>query len=176
MQQQATADGYLVVTGNVSVDATRIYKWGTTTTTPVLLSPEFDEENHTMSVSLAANETGDNYYLYNTRPAPDDGTYIPAVHSLSYVQGFFSNAYETVALSDISSYTLQVPKGLVDPDYSIVETKGNVYDGVNAIGIDGSNHLTNVAGGGAIRIRATKEAKSIDYILTVAYSASEYPG
>ncbi len=176
LKMNATADGYLVVTGNVSVDATRIYKWGTTTTTPVLLSPEFDEENHTMSVSLAANETGDNYYLYNTRPAPDDGTYIPAVHSLSYVQGFFSNAYETVALSDISSYTLQVPKGLVDPDYSIVETKGNVYDGVNAIGIDGSNHLTNVAGGGAIRIRATKEAKSIDYILTVAYPATAYPG
>lgn len=172
----ATSDGYLIVKGNVSSSMTKIYKWGTSTAIPVELYPEFDEENHTMSVSLATNLSGDNYYLYNLQPDPDDGTYIPPVHSISYVPGFFSNAYETVALSDISSYTLQVPKGLVDPDYSIVETKGDVYDGEHAIVIDGSNHLTNVAGGGAIRIRATKEAKSIDYILTVAYPATAYPG
>ena len=174
LKMNATADGYLVVTGNVSVDATRIYKWGTTTTTPVLLSPEFDEENHTMSVSLATNETGDNYYLYNTRPAPDDGTYVPAVHSLSYVQGFFSNAYETVALSAISTYTLQVPKGLVDPTYTIVDTAGDVGS-VESLSIS-AGKITGVAGGGAIRIRATKDAKSLDYILTVAYPASAHPG
>lgn len=176
LKLNATADGYLIVKGNVNSEITRVYKWGTTTTTPQQFIPEFDEENNTMSVTLGTNESGDNYYLYNTKPDPDDGTYVPPVHSISFVPAFFQNSYETVALSDISSYTLQVPKGLVDPDYSIVETKGNVYDGVNAIGIDGSNHLTNVAGGGAIRIRATKEAKSIDYILTVAYPATAYPG
>lgn len=176
VKMNATSDGYLIVKGNVSSSMTKIYKWGTSTATPVELYPEFDEENHTMSVSLATNLSGDNYYLYNLQPDPDDGTYIPPVHSISYVPGFFSNAYETVALSDISSYTLQEAKGLVDPDYSIVETKGDVYDGKHAIDIDGSNHLTNVAGGGAIRIRATKEAKSIDYILTVAYPAPLYPG
>ncbi len=168
------ADGYLIVTGNVSEERTVIYKYNTSRTDGTLLTSVTYGEN-TLSVSL---ESGATYYLYNRFLPTDDESdiYIPLVHSISYVPGFFSNAYETVALSDISSYTLQVPKGLVDPDYSIVETKGNVYDGVNAIGIDGSNHLTNVAGGGAIRIRATKEAKSIDYILTVAYSASEYPG
>jgi len=171
LKLNASQDGYLVVTGNVNADATKIYKWGTTTSTPAQLSPEFDEENHTMSVSLAANETGDNYYLYNTRPAPDDGTYIPAVHSLSYVQGFFSNAYETVALSAISTYTLQVPKGLVDPTYTIVDTAGDVGS-VGSLSIS-AGKITGVAGGGAIRIRATKDAKTLDYILTVAYPADK---
>lgn len=168
-----TAAGYLIVTGNVSEERTVIYKYNTSRTDGTLLTSVTYSEN-TLSVSL---ESGATYYLFNKLLATDDESdiYIPLVHSISYVPGFFSNAYETVALSDISSYTLQVPKGLVDPVYSIVETKGNVYDGEHAIVIDGSNHLTNVAGGGAIRIRATKEAKSIDYILIVAYPAT-YPG
>ena len=172
----ATADGYLIVKGNVNSEITRVYKWGTTTTTPQQLTPEFDEENNTMSVTLGTNESGDNYYLYNTKPDPDDGTYVPPVHSISFVPAFFQNSYEAVAFNNINTYTIQVARGFDTPTYTIVETKGNVYDGVNAIGIDGSNHLTNIAGGGAIRIRATKEAKSIDYILTVAYPASAYPG
>lgn len=168
----ATANGYLVVTGNVSADATRIYKWGTTTTTPVLLTPEFNEEKHTMSVTLGTNETGDNYYLYNTRPDPDDGTYIPPVHAISYVPGFFSNSYETVRFEDISSYTLQTVKGFDAPTYTIIETAGDVG---NSVGISGSK-LTDVAGGGAIRIRATKDTKYVEYVLTVAYPATAYPG
>ncbi len=170
----ATSDGYLIVKGNVSSSMTKIYKWGTTTTTPVELYPEFDEENHTMSVSLATNLSGDNYYLYNLQPDPDDGTYIPPVHSISYVPGFFSNAYETVALSDISSYTLQEAKGFSDPEYSIVEKKGDVGASVAISG----NKLENVAGGGAIRIRATKteDEKYIEYTLIVAYPATAYPG
>ena len=176
LKLNATADGYLIVKGNVNSEITRVYKWGTTTTTPQQLTPEFDEENNTMSVTLGTNESGDNYYLYNTKPDPDDGTYVPPVHSISFVPAFFQNSYETVAFNNINTYTIQVARGFDTPTYTIVETKGNVYDGVNAIGIDGSNHLTNVAGGGAIRIRATKEAKSIDYILTVAYPATAYPG
>lgn len=172
----AAADGYLVVTGNVSSSMTRIYKWGTTTTTPVLLTPEFNEEKHTMSVTLGTNESGDDYYLYNTRPAPDDGTYTPPVHSISFVPGFFTNAYETVRLENIASYTVQTVKGFDSPTYSIVETAGNVYDGEHALAVDGSGHITNVAGGGAIHIRATKDAKSVDYVLTVAYPATAYPG
>ena len=176
LKLNATADGYLIVKGNVNSEITRVYKWGTTTTTPQQFIPEFDEENNTMSVTLGTNESGDNYYLYNTKPDPDDGTYVPPVHSISFVPAFFQNSYETVAFNNINTYTIQVARGFDTPTYTIVETKGDVYDGEHAIGIDGSNHLTNVAGGGAIRIRATKEAKSIDYILTVAYSASEYPG
>ena len=176
LKLNATADGYLIVKGNVNSEITRVYKWGTTTTTPQQLIPEFDEENNTMSVTLGTNESGDNYYLYNTKPDPDDGTYIPPVHSISFVPAFFQNSYETVAFNNINTYTIQVARGFDTPTYTIVETKGDVYDGEHAIGIDGSNHLTNVAGGGAIRIRATKEAKSIDYILTVAYPASAYPG
>lgn len=168
------ADGYLIVTGNVSEERTVIYKYNTSRTDGTLLTSVTYGEN-TLSVSL---ESGATYYLYNRFLPTDDESdiYIPLVHSISYVPGFFSNAYETVALSDISSYTLQVPKGLVDPDYSIVETKGNVYDGVHAIGIDGSNHLTNVAGGGAIRIKATKGDDYAYYYLTVAYPATAYPG
>lgn len=169
-----TAAGYLIVTGNVSEERTVIYKYNTSRTDGTLLTSVTYSEN-TLSVSL---ESGATYYLYNKLLATDDESdiYIPLVHSISYVPGFFSNAYETVALSDISSYTLQVPKGLVDPDYSIVETKGDVYDEKNAIGIDGENHLTNVVGGGAIRIRATKDDKSIEYTLIVAYPADTYPG
>lgn len=171
VKMNATSDGYLIVKGNVSSSMTKIYKWGTTTATPVELYPEFDEENHTMSVSLATNLSGDNYYLYNLQPDPDDGTYIPPVHSISYVPGFFSNAYETVALSDISSYTLQEAKGFSDPVYTIEETKGDVGASVAISG----NKLVNVVGGGAIRIRATKDDKSIEYTLIVAYPAT-YPG
>lgn len=168
----ATSDGYLIVKGNVSSGMTRIYRYGTTTGTPEELHPEFDEENHTMSVSLATNLPGDNYYLYNLQPDPDDGTYIPPVHSISYVPGFFSHAYETVAYDAIDTYTLQEAKGFVDPVYSIVEKKGDVGASVAISG----NKLINVNGGGAIRIRAEKGGETIEYTLIVAYPATPYPG
>lgn len=167
----ATQDGYLIVTGNVNNSLTRIYKWGTTTTTPQQLTPEFNEEQHTMAVTLATNETGDNYYLYNIQHEPWDETYIPPVHSISFVQGFFANAYEAVRFEDIESYQVQEVKGLSSPTYTIVETKGDVFNG-NPLAVDGSRHITSVAGGGTIHIRATQDTKSVDYYLTVAYPAT----
>lgn len=173
-----SANGYLIVTGNVSEERTVIYKWNTDRTDGILLTAANSGLTITENTLSASLESSATYYLYNKMLPTDDASdiYIPLVHSISFVPGFFSNAYETVRYEDVASYTLQVPKGLVEPSYTIVETKGNVYDGVNAIGIDGSNHLTNVAGGGAIRIRATKGLESLDYVLTVAYPATTYPG
>ena len=172
-----SANGYLIVTGNVSEERTVIYKWNTDRTDGILLTAANSGLTITENTLSASLESGATYYLYNKMLPTDDASdiYIPLVHSISFVPGFFSNAYETVRYEDVASYTLQVPKGLVDPLYEVVGTKGDVSDGEHAIGIDGSNHLTNVAGGGAIRIRATKDAKSLDYILTVAYPAT-YPG
>ena len=171
-----TQAGYLMVTGNVSEERTVIYKYNTNRTDGILLTT-VDIKDNMLTASL---ESGATYYLYNKMLDSDDASdiYIPLVHSISYVPGFFSNAYETASLTDVQNgtYTIQTPKGFTSPTYTITDTAGDVYDNEHAVGIDGANHLTNVAGGGAIRIKAEEGGNEAYYVLTVAYQATTYPG
>lgn len=176
--------GYLIVTGNVSAERTVLYKdnnvpgsvdtqenrnnatlvGGYNGETPV---GDTEIDGNTFSVSLEANSV---YFLYNKRITEDiyNNIYVPLVHSITFVPGFFSNAYEITSLANASTYTIQTVKGFSSPTYTIEQTVGNV--GSPTISGD---KITGIAGGGAIRIRATQGTDQAEYILTVAYPAAD---
>ena len=183
VKMKASKDGHLVVKGNVETGVTKLYRYtrgGDPEVTDVTSHIVFNTEEHTMSVSLDANAaSGDYYYLYNSRPVPDDGTYISPVHSISFVPGFFAKQYEIIEFSNISTYEIQDVTGFVEPTYTIDGKVGDVDDGENALTIDvidGKKYIKNVKGSGTIRIKATKGDDVAYYYLTVAYPATPYPG
>ena len=167
------SDGYLIVTGNVSTERTVIYKYNTTRLDGILLTADDNGlvyNGNTMSVSLEKNKT---YYLYNKRLESDEtnNTYVPLVHSITFVKGFFQDASQVISLDEKSTYTIQEVKGITSPIYSI-DGAGDVG---STLGIDASKHITGIVGGGAIKIKAqdpNDETSTASYVLTVAYPAS----
>ena len=180
--------GYLIVTGNVSAERTVLYKdnndqnlnessrdhnnaelvGGYIGETPVR---DTKIDGNTFSVSLQADSV---YFLYNKRTTEDlsNNIYVPLVHSITFVPGFFAHAYEVTSLADATpSYPIQTVKGFSSPEYTIVGTKGDV----GSPSISGTQ-ITGITGGGAIRIRAQQDTNQAEYILTVAYPATAYPG
>lgn len=183
---KATQAGYLIVTGNVEEETTKIYRYGHDGVNiyDVTQHAVFDAEEHTMSVTLEINNGGENdfYYLYNIAPTPDDGTYIPAVHSIRYLPGFFTNSFMSVAVPagggnvTVSNFL----NGITNPDYVIVDRKGDITSDSPSIvsGNQAGCIISGITKSGVLKITATQHegTASATFYLTVAYSASEYPG
>lgn len=181
---KATTDGYLIVTGNVEAGTTKIYRYGNDgdNVYDVTQHAVFDAEAHTMSVSLDANAaSGDYYYLYNSRPVPDDGTYISPVHSITYVPGFFANSYMVTALptggGDVTINNILY--GITTPDYTIEAKVGDISsDSPTITGTTENCTISGITKSGVLKITATQHegTASATYYLTVAYPATTYPG
>ena len=183
---KATQAGYLIVTGNVEEETTKIYRYGHDGVNiyDVTQHAVFDAEEHTMSVTLEINNGGENdfYYLYNTAPTPDDGTYIPAVHSIRYLPGFFTNSFMSVAVPagggnvTVSNFL----NGITNPDYVIVDRKGDITSDSPSIvsGNQAGCIISGITKSGVLKITATQHegTASATFYLTVAYPASAYPG
>ena len=163
---ETTANGYMVLTGNVSSSRSRLYKSDGTA-----IETDIDESEHTLAASLTSGNT---YYLYNLRTIGDatDGAIVPMVNSISYVDAYFSRGYEVIPIPTDANHstTIQTVKGLANPTYTI-ECKGDVGNPT----ISGTT-ITGIEGGGAIKVTATDGGSSLSYIITVAYPATEYPG
>ena len=183
---KATQAGYLIVTGNVEEETTKIYRYGHDGVNiyDVTQHAVFDAEEHTMSVTLEINNGGENdfYYLYNTAPTPDDGTYIPAVHSIRYLPGFFTNSFMSVAVPagggnvTVSNFL----NGITNPDYVIVDRKGDITSDSPSIvsGNQAGCIISGITKSGVLKITATQHegTASATFYLTVAYPASAHPG
>ena len=163
---EATANGYMVMTGNVSSAKSKLYKNDGT-----VVETEIDESEHTLAASLTSGST---YYLYNLRTIGDatDGVIVPMVNSISYVDAYFVRGYEVIPIPTDANHstTIQTVKGLANPTYTI-ECQGDVGNPV----ISGTT-ITGIEGGGAIKVTATDGHSSLSYIITVAYEATDYPG
>ncbi len=163
---ETTANGYMVLTGNVSSSRSRLYKSDGTA-----IETDIDESEHTLAASLTSGNT---YYLYNLRTIGDatDGAIVPMVNSISYVDAYFSRGYEVIPIPTDANHstTIQTVKGMVNPTYTI-DYKGDVGSPT----INGTT-ITGITGGGAIKVTATDGNTSLSYIMTVAYEATEYPG
>lgn len=163
---QTTADGYMILTGNVSVARSKLYR-----SDGIAVETEIDESEHTLAASLISGNT---YYLYNIRPIGDatDGVIVPMVHSISYVDAYFAKGYDVIPIPTDANHstTIQTVKGMVNPTYTI-DYKGDVGSPT----INGTT-ITGITGGGAIKVTATDGNTSLSYIMTVAYEATEYPG
>lgn len=175
---KATTGGYLIVTGNVEAGTTKIYRYGNDgdNVYDVTQHAVFDAEAHTMSVSLEANGEGnDYYYLYNTNP--NDGTYTPPVHSITYVPGFFANSYMVTALptggGDVTINNILY--GITTPDYTIEAKVGDISsDSPTITGTTENCTISGITKSGVLKITATQHegTASATYYLTVAYPAN----
>lgn len=163
---EATANGYMVLTGNVSSTKSKLYKNDGTA-----VETEIDESEHTLAASLTGGST---YYLYNLRTIDDatDGVIVPMINSISYVDAYFARGYEVIPIPTDANHstTIQTVKGLANPTYTI-ECQGDVGNPT----ISGTT-ISGIEGGGAIKVTATDGYSSLSYIITVAYEAIEYPG
>lgn len=163
---QTTADGYMILTGNVSVARSKLYR-----SDGIAVETEIDESEHTLAASLISGNT---YYLYNIRPIGDatDGVIVPMVHSISFVDAYFAKGYDVIPIPTDANHstTIQTVKGMVNPTYTI-DYKGDVGSPT----INGTT-ITGITGGGAIKVTASDGSSSLSYIMTVAYEATEYPG
>lgn len=162
---EASANGYMVLTGNVSTVRSKLYKSDGTA-----IDTEIDEGEHTLAASL----TSGTYYLYNQRLLEDatDGVIVPLIHSISYVEACFVKGYEIIPIPTDANHstTIQLVKGMANPTYTI-DYKGDVGSPT----INGTT-ITGITGGGAIKVTASDGSSSLSYIITVAYEATEYPG
>ena len=163
---EATANGYMVLTGNVSSAKSKLYKNDGT-----VVETEIDESEHTLAASLTSGST---YYLYNLRTIDDatDGVIVPMINSISYVDAYFVRGYEVIPIPTDANHstTIQTVKGFANPTYTI-ECQGDVGNPT----ISGTT-ISGIEGGGAIKVTATDGHSSLSYIITVAYEATEYPG
>lgn len=162
---EASSNGYMVLTGNVSAARSRLVKSDGT-----VVDTEIDESDHTLAASLASGST---YYLYNLRLLDDatDGVIVPLVNSISYVDAYFKNHFEVINIpANGETYSVQSVKGMTFPTYSI-----SCVGDVGTPTITGTT-ISGITGGGAIKITATEGNASASYVLTVAYDATAYPG
>lgn len=165
---EASEVGYLIVQGNVSSTRTVIYRANGAALTPI-----YDDTRGNMRVELSVGT----YYLYNRRLAADESSssYIPLVHSISFVHAYFEESYQVTIIPSGNTYPLQTVYGLSSPIYTIVGYAGDLEPVANRPTIVGSN-ITNINYPGAIKIQAESGGNSATYVLTVAYPATPYPG
>lgn len=161
---EATANGYMVLTGNVSSTKSRLYKSDGTA-----IETDINESEHTLAALLTSGST---YYLYNLRTIDDatNGVILPLVNSITYVDARFDKYYEVITIPANGQYTIQQAHGMSNPTYTIESTGEVGSPTVNG------NTINGITGGGAIKITATSGSSSIYYYLTVAYPATDYPG
>lgn len=163
---EATANGYMVLTGNVSASRSRLYK-----NDGSIVDTEIDENEHTLAASLTSGST---YYLYNLRLLDDatDGVIVPLVNSISYVDACFVRGYDVIPIPNDANHStpIQEVKGQINPTYTI-ECIGDVGHPT----VSGTT-ITGIEGGGAIKVTATDGSSSASYFITVAYEATAYPG
>ena len=162
---ETSANGYMVMTGNVSTARSRLVKSDGT-----VVDTEIDESDHSLAASLTSGST---YYLYNLRLLDDatDGVIVPLVNSISYVDAYFKSHFEVINIpANGETYSVQAVKGMTSPTYSI-----SCVGDVGSPTISGTT-ISGITGGGAIKITATEGNASASYVLTVAYDATDYPG
>jgi hypothetical protein len=83
-------------------------------------------------------------------------------------------AQSSVVITQQDSYTQQVYY-INAPTYSIVGVKGDLATA--GVTIDsGTGRLSGLTAGGAVKVQATGGGTTVSYVLTVAYSATDYPG
>ena len=133
----------------------------------------------------------DNNTVFGTLSNPGDGSltsvtfpletgwyllYVPgsvfALKSLSYSDAHFEKSY---AVTTIGSTYTQAVSNIYNPTYSIVDMQGDVAS--TGVTINSSTgEVSNITAGGALKIQAAGGGKTAVYYLTIAYSATEYPG
>ena len=155
-----TADigGHLTVTGNVDTDRSRLYKSDNTQVQTTI-------SGNKLTTSLEANST---YFLYNLRTSADKSgnVYVPMVNSIEFKDAYFDNSSVIIEIPTDGNYTIQTPRGMNNPSYSL-----KCYGDVGSPTVSGGT-ITDITGGGAIKITASEGTSSTYYVLTVAYKAS----
>ena len=158
----AVHSGYLIVTGNVSTTATKLYLSDGTTVTA-----DIDEEGHTLMATLTA---GSVYYLYNV--GSDTSLYTPLVHSINYADPLFVNDNAVIEIPDNGQYTIPDITGMTSPTYTLTK-----YGDLSTVGLSVSGKtLKGITEGGAVLIKAEEGGKTAYHLVTVAYKATAYPG
>ena len=162
-----TEAGNLAVSGYFSdtwVGAVQLYDSSHAPITGNLIA---NPGNETLATGIFTLEAGKTYYL---RQSSDYGHF--ALKSLSYGDAYFANSY---AVTTIGSTYKQAVTNLYNPVYSIVGMQGDIAS--TSVTINSSTgEVSNITAGGALKIQATGGGKTAVYYLTIAYSATEYPG
>lgn len=124
--------------------------------------------NGTLASGTFDLQAGKTYYLY----AQQYATF--ALKSLSYTDAYFAQSY---AITDVPAdgHYQQTVTDMAGPVYSIAGIAGDLVG--KGVTIDSSTgQLSGITTGGAIKIQATGGGKTVYYVLTVAYPATDYPG
>ena len=135
-----------------------------TTQVGIIANPR-NETLATGTFDLEANKT---YYLYATPYS----TF--ALKSLSYTDAYFEQSY---AITDIPAdgHYQQTVTDMAGPVYSIVGVAGDLV-GKSVTINSATGQLSGITASGAIKVQATGGGKTVYYVLTVAYPATDYPG
>lgn len=124
--------------------------------------------NGTLASGTFDLQAGKTYYLY----AQQYATF--ALKSLSYTDAYFAQSYAITAIPADGHYQ-QTVTDMAAPVYSIVGVAGDLVG--KGVTINSSTgQLSGITAGGAIKVQATGGGKTVYYVLTVAYPATDYPG
>ena len=124
--------------------------------------------NETLATGTFDLEANKTYYLYATPYS----TF--ALKSLSYTDAYFEQSY---AITDIPAdgHYQQTVTDMAGPVYSIVGVAGDLV-GKSVTINSATGQLSGITASGAIKVQAAGGGKTVYYVLTVAYPATDYPG
>lgn len=125
--------------------------------------------NDNYETSVTANLTANNVYYFYCEPWER-----ALLSSFSYAyQAYLTKSYDVVP-STSSSYAITSVEGLSNPSYNIIATAGNITMGDVSISGNTITGFNNKPG--AVKIRISEGGTVFYFVLTVAYSATPYPG